>query len=477
VLVLFNSIVFWVFLGAVLILHAPGDHRSRNLVLLAASYVFYAFWDWRFLGLILFSTIVDYSAGLAIGRSRSRRRRKVFLLMSIVSNLGLLGFFKYFDFFSLQFGALLNTIGVAHSPLILGLILPVGISFYTFQTMSYTIDVYRGSTEPTRRFTDFALYVSFFPQLVAGPIERSSRLLPQVIHPRPRSWALMREGAYLVLHGLFLKVVVADNMAAIANAVFSSEPGLLTGPEVLAGVYAFAFQIYGDFAGYTSIARGVARWLGFDLMLNFRMPYLAVSPSDFWQRWHISLSTWLRDYLYIPLGGNRGPVSTTYRNLMITMVLGGLWHGAAWTFVAWGAYQGFILILYRFFENVSHRVRLVTSGNFGALERIFTVVVMFHLASVGWLFFRAASLEQVSAMAIRVLAAPAITPVAVGMLATIAFFVVPLLVYEIWLERKQDNDALLRGGPFLRGAVYAYAILMLLFFPAPDHYEFIYFQF
>ena len=317
--------------------------RLQNGILLIASYVFYGFWDWRFLALLFVSTVVDYNLALLIEKSESPGERKALLAASICVNLGILGFFKYFGFFAESFASLLNSFGFQSSTPFFNIVLPVGISFYTFQTMSYTIDVYRRKLPATRNFFDFALFVSFFPQLVAGPIERATKLLPQVLQPRKFSQSNFVEGFYLIILGLFKKVVIADNMAPIVNYIFSRDVSTLSGAEVLVGVYAFAFQIYGDFAGYTDIARGVAKWLGFDLMLNFRMPYFATSPSDFWQRWHISLSSWLRDYLYIPLGGNRQGTLLTYRNLMLTMVLGGLWHGAAWTFVAWGFFHGLIL--------------------------------------------------------------------------------------------------------------------------------------
>jgi D-alanyl-lipoteichoic acid acyltransferase DltB (MBOAT superfamily) len=319
--VLFNSYIFWIFFLAVFALYSLNRRlRWQNSVLLVASYVFYGFWDWRFLGLLFISTVIDFYVARALERTPEEDRRKALLAVSLGANLGILGVFKYLGFFTESMVELLNALGVQSSLNVLEVLLPVGISFYTFQTMSYTIDVYRRQLPATSNFFDFALFVSFFPQLVAGPIERASKLLPQLLQPRTPSNSAFAEGFYLVLLGLFKKIVIADNMAPIVNAVFSRDVATLSGAEVLVGVYAFAFQIYGDFSGYTDIARGVAKWLGFDLMLNFRMPYFAVSPSDFWGRWHISLSSWLRDYLYIPLGGNRRRPLLTYRNLMLTMI-------------------------------------------------------------------------------------------------------------------------------------------------------------
>lgn len=478
--VLFNSYTFWIFFLLVFALYSLSrrNFRLQNAVLLVASYAFYGAWDWRFLSLLLLSTVIDFSLARAIEATENARRRKTLLLASMCTSLGILGFFKYFGFFTESFAELMNAFGVQSSLPVLTILLPVGISFYTFQTMSYTIDVYRRELPATKKFFDFALFVSFFPQLVAGPIERASKLLPQVLHPRPQNRSNFAEGLHLVLLGLFKKVVIADNMAPIVNSVFSRDVSSLSGPEVLIGVYAFAFQIYGDFAGYTDVARGVAKWLGFDLMLNFRMPYFAASPSDFWARWHISLSSWLRDYLYIPLGGNRRGTLLTYRNLMITMLLGGLWHGAAWTFIAWGFFHGLILCLYRPFEKLSATTQprpVVRSGPF-VPGRLLSILIMFHLTCIGWLFFRAESVTQVWEMVQR-FGNLQLTPFALGAGALIAFYVLPLLLYEGWLERRGDVAALLKTHWWARGLVYGYCILMLWFFPALGHYEFIYFQF
>jgi alginate O-acetyltransferase complex protein AlgI len=352
----FNSFAFAVFLPTVLLLYWALPKRGQNLLLLGASYFFYGYWDWRFLSLLAISTVVDYTAALRIERehggldSTSRRRKKVWLLASLCTNLGLLGFFKYFNFFADSFAELLASLGLTVNPMYLSVVLPVGISFYTFQTMSYTIDVYRGRMPATRRFFDFALYVSFFPQLVAGPIERAAVLLPQILNHRCFSRVQFLDGTHLIFWGLFKKVFVADNLAPVADRIFAA--GSCSAAETLLAAYAFAFQIYCDFSGYSDIARGCAKCMGFELMLNFDHPYVAENPREFWQRWHISLSTWLRDYLYIPLGGNRGGNLLMYRNLALTMLLGGLWHGAAWTFVIWGAYQGVLLIGHRIIETI-----------------------------------------------------------------------------------------------------------------------------
>jgi alginate O-acetyltransferase complex protein AlgI len=474
---LFNSYIFWLFFAAVYSLYRVFNHRWQNYLLLLASYIFYGLWDWRFLGLLFASTTIDYFVAIGIEEAKTERARKRIMLLSILVNLGILGTFKYLGFFVSQFDTLMQSLGIPISLPILHIILPVGISFYTFQSMSYTIDVYRKELKATRHFLDFMLFVSFFPQLVAGPIERASKLLPQVLRPRVHQQGDFAEGLYLVLIGLFKKIVIADNLAPITNAIFSRDVSTLTGAEVLIGVYAFAFQIYGDFAGYTDVARGTAKWLGFDLMLNFRMPYFAVSPSDFWQRWHISLSSWLRDYLYIPLGGNRGSTLFTYRNLMLTMLLGGLWHGAAWTFIIWGLIHGLILCLYRPFEKSLKAARSATLVYSGVTARVLQMVVMFHLICLGWLFFRADTVGQAFGMLGQLFTNFQPTPFASSAFVMILFYVLPLFIFEAWLERSGDLVRVLKIHWLLRVAFYSYLVLMLWFFPSPTQYEFVYFQF
>ena len=383
---LFNSLTFLYFFLIVFGLYVllRRRHRWQNAVLLVGSYVFYGWWDWRFLSLIVFSTVLDYICGLRIAGANDSRRRKHWLAISMAGNLGVLGFFKYYNFFIDSLQAMISTAGMTMSVPVMNVILPLGISFYTFQTMSYAIDIYYGRLEPTKRFWDFALFVTFFPQLVAGPIERAVHLLPQILQPRVMTWAKFKDGAQLILWGLWMKMFVADNMAAIVDPVFAST-GPYDGMTVWLATYAFAFQIFCDFAGYSNIARGLGLVMGFDIMVNFRLPYFATNPREFWTRWHISLSGWLRDYLYIPLGGNRNGPVRTYRNLAVTMLLGGLWHGAAWNFVLWGAYHGLLL--------VAHRLLVKTLKGWSLVEHhawwLLRVFVFFHLTCIGWLFFRA----------------------------------------------------------------------------------------
>lgn len=469
---LFNSYTFWLFYLVVFLIYWKLGHTAQNRLLLVASYVFYGAWDWKFLSLILLSTSVDYLLGQRI-YDAPQPRKKVLLFLSIAVNLTILGIFKYYGFFSNELNGLFVELGISAMLPTLDIILPVGISFYTFQTMSYSIDIYRGKVRPIRSFPDYALYVAFFPQLVAGPIERSSRLLPQVIRIRSRQNADFLDGFYLVLYGLFLKIVIADNMAPLVDNIFAKEGSQLTGPEVLIGLYAFAFQIYGDFAGYSSIARGVAKWLGFDLMVNFRMPYLATNPPDFWRRWHISLSSWFRDYVYIPLGGNRAGELSAHRNAMMTMILSGMWHGAAWTFVIWGILHGLYLSLYKLLGGL---FGLPTASRFRSLQRLVAMCVMFHLVLLGWLFFRAENINQAIEFMGVLSSSFEVTELALGFASIIAFYVFPLILYEFWVER--NGLMALTGKPArVQAAFYLYILTMLLFFPSPQAHEFIYFQF
>jgi len=381
----FDSFDFVLFALVVYGLYFVLSHRAQNAMLLVASYFFYACWDWRFLSLLWLSTLIDFFAAKWIAAAAPAHKKRL-LISALALNLGFLAVFKYFNFFVASLRGLLALLGVpALEHAAIDVILPVGISFYTFQSMSYTIDVYRGDVAPVKKLSDFALYVAFFPHMVAGPIQRKSSLLPQLQEPRRTKLTEVREGLWLLLFGYYAKVVLADNLAPYADRAFSA-PTTASATELMTGVYAFALQIYGDFLGYSSIARGLGLLIGVRLMHNFEMPYLAVSPSDFWRRWHISLSTWLRDYLYISLGGNRGSNSKTYRNLMLTMLLGGLWHGAAWHYVAWGAYHGALLIGQRL---------LAGSKILGALPRWVQIVAFFQLTCLGWIFFRVDSLGDV----------------------------------------------------------------------------------
>lgn len=474
---LFHTFTFWTFFAIVAALYSVLKLRGQNALLLVAGYVFYGWWDWRFLILIALSTVVDYAVGRRISLTEEPAGRKRWLIVSLIFNLALLGIFKYLGFAVAQIGSLAHFFGYSGPWWVPQIILPAGISFYTFQSLAYTIEVYRRTTKPAPSLFDYAVYVSFFPQLLAGPIERPGHLLGQVIQPRPPlNDQRFREGLYFIIRGLFLKVVVADNLSLIANSIFAQPPAELSAWEVLAGVYAFAFQIYGDFCGYSTMAQGIARWLGFELMDNFNQPYFATSPQDFWRRWHISLSSWLRDYLFIPLGGSRQGMARTCRNLMITMLLGGLWHGASWTFIAWGAFHGTWLVLHRLCcARTTGRDEGVVKPSIAVTA--FKMFVTFHLVCVSWLFFRAQSMTQVWTMLGRLLSDWHWSPLAAYALSMIAVFTAPLLLYEAWVERKGKLLALTESPWPARALVYLAMIAALICFSPDLPSEFIYFQF
>ena len=347
---LFNSYIFLLFASIVIPIYFLIHRRYQNLYLLAVSYLFYGYWDWRFCGLLAFSTFSDFYIGQKLHDAETQGKRKAYLQTSIFINLAVLFSFKYFNFFIDSFQVMVSPMGGNLDFLHLNIILPVGISFYTFQTMSYTIDVYRGNLKPTRSIIDFGLFVAFFPQLVAGPIEKAKDLLPQIIS-RPRTSKLqIREGVTLIVIGFFKKVMIGDTTGRFVDRVFGEMEAFSSG-ELLTALILFSIQIYADFSGYSSIARGLAKLLGIDLVRNFEQPYLSASISEFWRRWHISLGAWIKDYIYIPLGGNRKGERRTYINLMITMVAIGLWHGASWTFIVYGLLNGVYLVIHRFLLN------------------------------------------------------------------------------------------------------------------------------
>jgi alginate O-acetyltransferase complex protein AlgI len=498
---LFNSLHFVVFFAVVFALTALLRRRlrPRNLVLLIAGYYFYAWWDWRFLGLLWFTTLFDYICGrmlrvpgLVVGQPlvRSRRDRR-FVAASMIVNLSILGFFKYFNFFTQSTAVMLERLGLQPHFATLHIILPLGISFYTFQSMNYVIDVYRGELEAERSLVNFALFVSFFPHLVAGPILRATSLMPQIKRPSEIRWEKICAGFYLFMWGLFKKVVIADNIAAVADNAFNSFPttfnhlhataNLPGGGTALMGVYAFAIQIYCDFSGYTDMARGSAKILGFELMHNFNLPYFAANASDFWRRWHISLSSWLRDYLYIPLGGNRKGTVRTYVNLMITMLLGGLWHGAAWTFVLWGGYHGALLCIHHgardwLKRNIAPKHAITQSA-----WLIIRVVIFFHLVCFGWLLFRASSMEQVWVMTRAICTTAVFTTSQINLqdklLQTLIACAAILLIVQ--LAQAFTNEKLVAWKlPIpLRAVAYAAVLLGVIIFGGTGGRAFIYFQF
>lgn len=475
---LFNSLQFFIFFIIVYCLYLSLSHRNQNRMLLLASYIFYGAWDWRFLSLLWISTIVDYICGHKIYASNNPKLKKQLLFVSIATNLTILGFFKYFNFFADTLATSCDLWGIHLSVPTLKIILPVGISFYTFQTMSYTFDIYYNKMKPKKGFLDFALFVAFFPQLVAGPIERAKNLLPQIHLPRKVTLDNFYQGCYLIFWGLFMKVFIADNLATIVNPIFASS-GPSNAADILLGIYAFTFQIFCDFAGYSNIARGLCKCMGFEIMVNFNLPYFARNPKEFWQRWHISLSTWLRDYLYIPLGGNKRGGWITYRNLGITMLLGGLWHGASWTFIAWGAYHGVLLIAHRATILISKgfpQPKTKVSTNIISAIKVF---FFFHLTCFGWMIFRAESFQQIIKMSSTLLTTGhqiSLTQFA-GLLKQLGPYLIVLLAVQILQYYKNDLMAVYKLNVAIKIIFYFICTLLLIIWGITNAQDFIYFQF
>lgn len=473
---LFNSVEFWLFFAVTLVIHALLPHRYRWALLLVASYVFYMWWNAGYAVLIALSTVVDYAAGRAIHSASTTRAKKLALWASLVSNIGMLFTFKYWGFFHESMAAILLPFGVSYEVPSLDVLLPVGISFYTFQTLSYTIDIYRGTLTPERHLGKFALFVSFFPQLVAGPIERARHLLPQISTPKRFDPEALIQGLQLAAWGLFKKVVIADRLALYVDPVYD-HPDAYSGPTLLLATYAFAFQIYCDFSGYSDIAIGTARALGFDLMVNFERPYFASSIRDFWRRWHISLSAWLRDYLYIPLGGNRGSAWFTYRNLMLTMLLGGLWHGASWNFVIWGGLQGGMLSVSRMTLDARDRL----SERVGVprwLRDAVRVILTFHLVCLSWVFFRSSTLDDAMVVLGGVIRPWSALFVDVPTFAHGALGVTVLVAVEVAQSRYGSLRRVVESWPRPARWLLLYGLLLsIVIFGVESESQFIYFQF
>ncbi|MEO7192224.1 MAG: MBOAT family protein [Vicinamibacterales bacterium] len=473
---IFHSLDFAAFFLIVVTVYWRLPRRAQNLWLVAASYVFYGYVHPWFVTLVFATTVADYWAGR--GMADWPEKRRLFLGLSLAANLGMLGFFKYFNFFAENVHAALTLAGLDVPRTTLAVVLPVGVSFYTFQELSYTIDVYRGTLTARRSFFDFAAFVCFFPQLVAGPIERASRLLPQVEQPRVFSWVAAREATVLMVWGYFKKLVIADNVGIIANKVFGlKDPSF----EVLwAGVFAFGIQIYADFSAYSDIARGTARWFGFDLMRNFHHPYFARGPVDFWRRWHISLSSWFRDYVYIPLGGSRRGRWFTARNVLVTFLLSGLWHGASWNYVLWGLYHGVLLVAARLFGRWP-----VTSTLMLRVLTPLRIVGMFVLVEVGWLMFRETDIRfLLHDLTLSPWASTTLQrQTGIYLLLTAAAYSLPLWVHGAWEELRTAPARTVKAPPQRWGWVAAQAVLCgvllatLLVFRSRTSLDFIYFQF
>ena len=476
---LFNSLDFAIFLPIVFTLYWLLRSRlsAQNFLIALASYVFYGWWDWRFLLLILFSTLVDFSVGLLMAKTDELSKRKYLLWVSLAVNLGLLGFFKYYNFFLDSFIDGFSFFGQSLNFRGLEIVLPVGISFYTFQTLSYSIDVYRKKLEPTKDFVSFAAFVSFFPQLVAGPIERATHLLPQFYKKRKFSYSLAVDGMRQILWGLFKKIVIADNCAIYANLIFNNSEDY-SGSTLMLGAVFFAFQIYGDFSGYSDIAIGTSRLFGFDLMKNFAYPYFSRDIAEFWRRWHISLSTWFRDYVYIPLGGSRGGTWQKIRNTFIIFIVSGFWHGANWTFIVWGALNAlyFLPLLLRN-KNRVYTEDIAPGKITPSLKEFCGMLITFFLTLIAWVFFRAENLTHAWDY-LKVMFSSSLfhypEKLPLDVIALIGIF----LMVE-WQGRTEEFalSNLDKKLPALgRYAIY-YAILICLFYFASESQAFIYFQF
>lgn len=486
---LFHTLDFAIFLPIVFILYWFVTNKNltlQNILIVAASYVFYGWWDWKFLSLILFSTIVDFTIGQKLRNEKNQIKRKALLWTSILVNLGFLGAFKYYNFFLDNFITAFSFLGTEIKANSLNIILPVGISFYTFQTLSYTIDVYKRKLEPTKDFVAFSAFVSFFPQLVAGPIERATRLLPQFYKKRIFDYSKAVDGLRQILWGLFKKVVIADNCAEYANQIFNNSADY-SGSTLVLGAIFFTFQIYGDFSGYSDIAIGTARLFGFDLMQNFNFPYFSRDIAEFWRRWHISLSTWFRDYLYIPLGGSRGSTWMKIRNTFIIFIVSGFWHGANWTFIVWGALNAIYFLPLLLTNNNRNNLKTVASGKLlPSYKELSFILWTFSLTVFAWIFFRAENIEH---------AIQYIHDIFIGLGTKSSYietfnliyweieYIIPALLAIFilieWLGRENQYALQNLGIKWKRPLRYAmyYAIIIVILWFSGKEQQFIYFQF
>ena len=481
---LFNSIDFALFLPVVFVLYwfvFKNSLKYQNLLVVAASYVFYGWWDWRFLGLIIFSTVLDFFIGKSLAKTTHELNRKLLLYTSVAVNLGFLGIFKYFDFFVSNFIDAFSLFGVELSAGSLNIILPVGISFYTFQTLSYSIDVYRRKLKHTDDFIAFSAFVCFFPQLVAGPIERATNLLPQFLKARKFNYDQAADGMRQILWGLFKKVVVADNCAVFVNAIFDN-PDPLSGSTLFMGAVLFAFQIYCDFSGYSDIAIGTSRLFNINLKQNFATPYFSRNIGEFWRRWHISLSTWFRDYLYIPLGGSQGGTWNKIRNVFLIFIVSGFWHGASWNFIVWGGLNALYFLPLLLTKNNRNHLNTVAEGSlFPTYKEILSIGLTFFLTVIAWVFFRADTLTEAVhylnlMFSYSFFTVPSfITPKAF-MLYT--YLLICLFIAVEWVQRDKKFGLSIENlnRPF-RWVIYTIVIGVIITFGQFGESEFIYFQF
>lgn len=483
---LFNSIAFAIFLPIVFALYwfvTNKNLRLQNILLFVASYTFYAFWDWRFMFLLMFSTFLDYFTGIMMNNSSSHSKRKQWLLLSIIINLGFLGFFKYYNFFIDSFVALFADVGLKINPWTLNIILPVGISFYTFHGLSYVLDIYHKKIEVEKDFIEYAVFVSFFPLLVAGPIERATHLLPQIKKERKFDFDQAVDGLKQMLWGFFKKIVIADNCAEYVNMIFNN-PGDNSGSTLLLGALLFTFQIYGDFSGYSDIAIGTARLFGINLLRNFAYPYFSRDIAEFWRRWHISLSSWFRDYLYIPLGGSRGGTWMKVRNTFIIFVVSGFWHGANWTFIVWGALNAIYFLPLMLTHRNRRNLDIVAKGKlFPSAREALNMFITFSLCVLAWVFFRSDSVAGAIFYLSGIFSPTLFSGLSItGSKLLTLMFLLPLIIAFMvieWLGRENEYAIATICAKWKRPLRYSfyYTIILVIFLFAGKEQQFIYFQF
>ena len=481
---LFNSVSFAIFLPIVFLLYwfgTKGNLRQQNILLLVSSYFFYACWDYRFLFLLIFSTLLDYFTGIKIHEAKNLNMKKFWLWLSICINLGFLGVFKYYNFFAASFADGLSLLGIKANLGTLQVILPVGISFYTFHGLSYVLDLYNNKIKPERNFVDYSVFVSFFPLLVAGPIERATHLLPQILKKREFDYSKAVDGLRQILWGLFKKIVIADNCAEFANSIFNNYTEF-SGSTLVLGALFFTFQIYCDFSGYSDIALGTARLFGIDLLRNFAFPYFSRDIAEFWRRWHISLSSWFRDYLYIPLGGSKGGTWMKVRNTFIIFLVSGFWHGANWTFIVWGLLNAIYIMPSIIFNTNRNNLETVAQGKyFPTFKELISIMITFSLTVFAWIFFRANNLDHAFHYISRIFSSSLFTVPAfweIWKSIPIMYLTGVFLIIE-WFGREQQYAIARLGAGWykpVRWAMY-YSIILIIFYFAGSKQQFIYFQF
>jgi alginate O-acetyltransferase complex protein AlgI len=481
----FNSLNFAIFLPIVFIIYwfvTAKNLKLQNLLLLVSSYFFYACWDWRFLFLLIFSTLLDYYTGIKMSDAKNQNSKKFWFWLSISVNLGFLGVFKYYNFFAASFADAIANFGLQVNPWTLKVILPVGISFYTFHGLSYVIDIYKNRIKAEKNFIDYSVFVSFFPLLVAGPIERATHLLPQIQKKRTFNYDNAVDGLKQILWGLFKKVVIADNCARFANIIFDNYLNYSGSTLALGGVF-FAFQIYGDFSGYSDIALGTARLFGIDLLRNFAFPYFSRDIAEFWRRWHISLSTWFRDYLYIPLGGSKGGMWMKVRNTFIIFLVSGFWHGANWTFIVWGLLNALFIMPAIIFKTNRNNLDIVSQGKLlPTLKELLSMIITFSLTVLAWIFFRSNTIDQAFHYISRLFSNSFFSlPIyKTGVLSIPILILTVLFIIVEWMGRGQQYaiaNLFSQKARVYRWAFYSIIIFLLGMFMVTEETPFIYFQF